>query len=242
MSEASVLDALEERPSDACFTYVVTPNVDHAVRLQCNRSDLWPAYRSAWLTLCDSKILALLARHEGLSLPVVPGSDLTRHMFETIIRPSDTITIIGGESGLVRTLIERYGLRTVHHYNPPMGFIHDPMEVARVVRFVIESGARYSFFAVGSPQQEILVHKVEQTGRGRGIGLCIGASLDFLTGAQTRAPKIMRLLALEWLHRLATNPTKMWRRYLYDGPGIFQIVHKWRHAAGKRRRGNHNAL
>ena len=228
MPMATVLQMVGERRGDAPFAYVVTPNVDHVVRLQRLRSDLWPIYRSAWATLCDSKILAILARGMGIALPVLPGSDLTHRIFDTVVQPHDKIAIVGGDAAMIAGLAERQGLRNVHHYDPPMGFIRDPVEVARAVRFIVDTGARYCFLAVGSPQQEILAYRVKRAGGARGIGFCIGASLDFLTGAQKRAPLFMRMLAMEWLHRLASNPARMWRRYLYDGPGIFQIARDWK--------------
>ncbi|MDX3899205.1 MAG: WecB/TagA/CpsF family glycosyltransferase [Sphingobium sp.] len=224
----SVIEAIEARPADAPFAYIVTPNVDHIVRLQHQRSDLWPAYRAAWMTLCDSRILARLARKVGFTLPVVPGSDLTRQMFEQVVRPHDRIAILGGRSELIAQLAERYGLRDVRHYNPPMGFIHDPVEVTKAVRFLVESGARYHFLAVGSPQQEILAYRVAQAGRATGVALCVGASLDFLTGIQERAPVVMQRMGLEWLFRLGSNPRRMWKRYLVDGPLIFPIEQRWR--------------
>lgn len=229
----SVLTAIGSRAVDAPFAYVVTPNVDHVVRLQQHRSDLWPAYRAAWATLCDSRILALLARNSGVALPVIPGSDLTQQILENVIEPHDKIAIVGGHAAMIERLSERYGLKNVHHYDPPMGFINDPVEVTRTVMFIVDTRARYTFLAVGSPQQEILAYQVNQTGDARGIGFCVGASLDFLTGEQKRAPVFMQRLAMEWLHRLAVNPARMWRRYLYDGPGIFQIARDWKRGADR---------
>lgn len=233
LGNASVLEAVSRRPPGAPFNYIVTPNVDHVVRLQRSRSDLWPMYRAAWMTLCDSRILALMARRVGCSLPVLPGSDLTQAMLERVVRPEDKIAIVGGSVGDIRKLAARYDLHNVHHYNPPMGFINHPAEVRRAVDFVVQTGARYTLLAVGSPQQEILAYRIKLAGGGKGIGFCIGASLDFLTGVQKRAPLMMRMLALEWLHRLATNPGRMWRRYLYEGPMIFQIMRDWKRNAGR---------
>lgn len=225
---AMVLETIAARAADAPFAYVVTPNVDHVVRLQLQRSDLWPAYRAAWMTLCDSRILARLARMMDFTLPVVTGSDLTQQMFQKVVRPMDRIAILGGHPDLIAQLGQRYGLRDVRHHNPPMGFIHDPVEVTKAVRFIVESGARYHFLAVGSPQQEILAHRVGQAGGATGIALCIGASLDFLTGVQERAPLVMQRMGLEWLFRLCAQPRRMWKRYLIDGPAIFPIAQRWR--------------
>lgn len=223
-----ILAAIARRSPDAPFAYVVTPNVDHIVRLQRNRSDLWPAYRGAWLTLCDSRILAGLARKVDLAIPVVTGSDLTAELFQNVVAPSDRIAIVGASSATVARIVARYDLRNVVHYNPPMGFIRDPFEVARVVHFLIEAKARYTFLAVGSPQQEILARRVHLAGLTIGTGFCVGASLNFLSGEEERAPVVMQRLSLEWLHRLTSNPSRMWRRYLVDGPRIFRIARDWR--------------
>ena len=224
----SVIEAVSARAADAPFVYIVTPNVDHVVRLQRSRSDLWPAYRAAWMTLCDSRILARLARKVGFALPVVPGSDLTAEMFDHVIKPWDRVAILGSSPAVIEDLAHRYGLRDVRHYNPPMGFIDDPLEIARAVRFLVEAHARYSFLAVGSPQQEILAYRVTRAGGGTGIGFCVGASLDFLTGVQERAPQLMQRMALEWLYRLGSDPRRLWRRYLIEAPEIFQIARRWR--------------
>lgn len=226
--EREVLDCIRSRSPALPFAYVVTPNVDHLVRLQRMRSDLWPTYRRAWITLCDSRILGKLAANAGLTLPIVPGSDLTVRLFDEVVRPEDRIAIVGGDKASIARLIASRGLLDVVHYDPPMGFVRDPVEVNRAVAFIVGARARYTFLAVGSPQQEILAYRAARSGRARGVGLCVGASLDFLTGGQTRAPALVQRLALEWLYRLASDPMRLWRRYLVDGPAIFAIFKDWR--------------
>jgi exopolysaccharide biosynthesis WecB/TagA/CpsF family protein len=225
--QAQLLSDIERRPADAAFAYIVTPNVDHVVRIQCKRSDLWPIYRNAWITLCDSRILGNMARWAGLPLPVVPGSDLTVALLRDIVRADDRIAIIGGNAAMVDILRRRFGLSQLIHHDPPMGFIHDAEATQNAVRFAIAAQARYVFIAVGSPQQEMLAYRIGRTGRATGIGLCIGASLQFLTEEQARAPKILQRLCLEWLFRLMRDPRRLWRRYLVDGPLIFQIFRQW---------------
>jgi len=223
-----VLRDVRQRSPLASFAYIVTPNVDHVVRLQHARSDLWPMYRHAWLTLCDSRILGRLARMVGLPLPIVPGSDLTVAMFRQIIRPDDPVAIIGGSPGMVESLRRQFGLTHLLHHNPPMGFIHDGAATQDAVDFVIAAKARYIFLAVGSPQQEILAYRIAQTRRATGVGLCVGASLLFLTQEHRRAPAILQRLSMEWLFRLLSDPMRLWRRYLVEGPLIFAIVREWR--------------
>ena len=48
--------------------------------------------------------------------------------------------------------------------------------------------------------------------------------------AGTREPKTAPVarLGLEWAHRLLTNPRRLWRRYLMEGPAIFLLAYRWR--------------
>jgi UDP-N-acetyl-D-mannosaminuronic acid transferase (WecB/TagA/CpsF family) len=80
--------------------------------------------------------------------------------------------------------------------------------------------------AIGSPQQEIIAQRLKERGIARGLALCVGASINFLTGIEKRAPLWMREAGLEWLYRLTKNPRRLWKRYLVRGPKIFLFL--WR--------------
>lgn len=227
-----ILASIVDRAPDASFAYVTTPNVDHVVRIQTRRSDLWPSYRAASMTLCDSRILSLLARLAGLRLSLMPGSDLTALLLANHVGPKDRVAIVGGVPASIDRLRRRLGIGEIVHHNPPHRFIDDQKAIDEAVEFVVAARARYTLLAVGSPQQEILAHRIARTGRAHGIGLCVGASLDFLTGEQVRAPRWIQMLALEWLHRLMSNPQRMWRRYLLEGPLILSIFIAWRKRRG----------
>jgi exopolysaccharide biosynthesis WecB/TagA/CpsF family protein len=90
--------------------------------------------------------------------------------------------------------------------------------------------ARFVILAVGSPQQEMLAGALARGGKAVGIGLCIGAGLDFLVGIRRRAPAVIREAHLEWLFRLACEPRRLARRYLIDGPRILRVVWQNRRA------------
>ena len=61
------------------------------------------------------------------------------------------------------------------------------------------------------------------TRQGGGLICCVGAAVDFLSGTTARAPESVQRLGLEWLHRLLSEPRRLWRRYLIDGPKIFLL-------------------
>lgn len=222
------LDAISVRASlDLPFAYVATPNVDHVVGL-ANEPGRRALYDSAWLLLNDSRVLKGLARKAKIDLPLAPGSDIAAHLFETVIDKYEPITIIGGDRDSIETLKRIYGLRDVRWHEPPMGLKHKPGAVVRAAAFAAAQPSRFTFICVGAPQQEMIAYAIAQRGDARGVGLCVGAALDFLTGHATRAPHWMRQFGLEWLHRLVSEPGRMWKRYLVTGPKVFSLFAAWR--------------
>lgn len=225
---------LAARTDASAFAYVVTPNVDHIVRLADATADVRQTYRDAELCLCDSRVLARLAKFAGTKLPVVPGSDLVATLFARILQPGDRVCVIGAAPEDIVTLADKYSAITLLHHNPPMGLRNDSAARAAAVDFALATNARFTLLAVGSPQQELLAWEMRERGAASGTALCIGASIDFLIGTQVRAPKLFRRLGIEWGWRLATQPRRLARRYLVDGPAIFPLVWRWRKAQSAR--------
>ena len=209
------------------FRFIVTPNVDHLVRVSKEPDVFNPLYEASWLSVCDSRILELLAKFSGIPLKAVPGSDLTQQLFDNVITKDDPITVIGADKEIIETVKSLYGLDKINHYEPPFGLRHKPDEVAKTAEFIAKNPARYVFICVGSPQQEMVAKACLDRGDCVGLGLCVGASLDFLSGRTKRAPKWMQNARIEWLHRLASEPKRLWKRYLIDGPKIFWLWIKW---------------
>lgn len=228
LTPAQTLEKAQIFTSSDEFAYLVTPNVDHLVRLTQAPEIFKPLYGSAWLTVCDSRILEILARFSKIPLIAVPGSDLTQQLFDTVITKDDSITIIGADAQIINIIKSLYGIENIHHYEPPFGMRHKPESIAQTAQFIAEHPARYVFICVGSPQQEMVAKAALERGDCTGLGLCVGASLEFLTGRVKRAPLWMQKIRLEWLHRLASEPRRLWKRYMIEGPKIFIIWAKWR--------------
>lgn len=224
---------LAARTANSGYAYVVTPNVDHMVRLAGAAKDVQYAYAEADLRLCDSRILARLAKFAGVSLSVVPGSDLTAQVFEQVLQPGDRVCLIGGDAHDGEALAARYPGITIVQHRPPMGLRHNAPARARAVDAAIAAQGRFVLFAVGSPQQELLAHEMAARPDARGTGLCIGASIDFLISKQNRAPRFVQRVSMEWAWRLLTNPRRLAKRYLIEGPAIFPMVLRWRRQARK---------
>ena len=55
-------------------------------------------------------------------------------------------------------------------------------------------------------------------GRVEAVMLGVGAAFDFMAGMKKQAPGVMQRTGTEWLFRLATEPRRLWRRYLKHNP------------------------
>lgn len=87
-----------------------------------------------------------------------------------------------------------------------------PEEDEDIVRRLNSSGASSIWVSLGCPKQEewMAAHR----GRVNAVMVGVGAAFDFHAGSVARAPAWMRNNGLEWLHRLASDPQRLWRRYL----------------------------
>lgn len=198
-----------------------TPNIDHIVRIQKD-SDLLEVYKRASFCLNDSRVLSLFVKYLfGINFPATPGSDLTYQLFCSDFIVDKKIAIIGSDSNSVNILLSRFKLNrdNVLHYAPKMNFINDSREFNITTDFIQNSGRDIIFLAVGSPQQELVADYLMNS-LDSGVILCVGASIDYLTGKETRAPKFIQGMYLEWLFRFAQSPIKRFRRYFVNCPQI----------------------
>jgi N-acetylglucosaminyldiphosphoundecaprenol N-acetyl-beta-D-mannosaminyltransferase len=90
----------------------------------------------------------------------------------------------------------------------PLSAIEDDEIVQRLNR----SRAQLIFVGLGCPKQELWM--AEHRGRVHAVMLGVGAAFDFHAGNIARAPKWMQSIGLEWLHRLFSEPRRLWQRYL----------------------------
>jgi exopolysaccharide biosynthesis WecB/TagA/CpsF family protein len=198
------------------FSYVVTPNIDHLSRLCDTAADmpLAQAYQQSDITLCDSRILEkLLSLSRKPVKAVVPGSDLTQYVFDHVIRADDHVVVFGCDESEMASLYHKYSSLNITHISPSMGFIKKDDEVAVLIDRLKAEKADYIFLAVGSPQQEIFAYQLKMAGLDRGVALCVGASINFIVGVESRAPVWMQHLRIEWFYRMVQSPLRLVKRY-----------------------------
>lgn len=162
----------------------------------------------------------------GLKLLGIPsatrvyGPDLTPLVCERAAREGVPVGFYGGTpevlDRMIANLTARYpGLRVVYRHSPPFRPL-TAEEEAREIKEIRASGARILFVGLGCPKQEQWM--AARRGRIDAVMLGVGAAFDFLAGTKRQAPDLIQSLGLEWLFRLATEPRRLWRRYLYNNP------------------------
>jgi len=224
--------SLKELLSNLKTGVVFTPNVDHIVKLQKNRT-FWEAYQIADYIICDSKILLLAA--EFLGTPIkekISGSDFFPAFYQYHRNnPNITIFLLGAEEGVARQAQEKINAKVgreiiVGCYSPPFGFEKDPEETAKIIELIQESGATVLAIGVGAPKQETWIYHHKDKLSNIKIFLAVGATIDFEAGHKPRAPQWMSSAGLEWLYRLLSEPQRLWKRYLMESLPFFWLILK----------------
>ncbi|MBM1204799.1 MULTISPECIES: WecB/TagA/CpsF family glycosyltransferase [Pseudomonas] len=209
---------------DGPYKYIVTPNINHVVHLKENR-ELRASYASSKHQICDSRVLLPVLRVLGIKLPeAIPGSDLTNELLLIGNNEHWSVTVIGGSNSDIQALKDKLQNIKIHHYNPPMGFIDNEQEVLKCIEFTGKHISNLIIFAVGCPRQEILAHRLHMAGNAKGIGLCVGASINFMTGSVKRAPLFMQKTGTEWIYRIIAEPRRLAKRYAVDALKFIPIL------------------
>lgn len=196
---------------------VATLNLDHVVKLQHD-----PAFRAAYgdhtHITADGNPIVWLSRLAGQrDVALVQGSELIEPVAALAADAGAPVALFGATTASLEAaataLVERHpALNIALIMAPGMGFDPDGAEADAAMAAIAQSGARVVFLALGAPRQERFAARAQTALPGIGF-LSIGAGLDFISGAQTRAPAWVRLLSCEWLWRMLGNPRRLAGRY-----------------------------
>lgn len=161
---------------------------------------------------------ASLGRHQRLLRPL-PGPSLMTSLFDKSQGTEVRHFLLGASEDVLlqlrRNLQSRFpAARIVGSFSPP--FTSDVDDLVVTSMFPIQqSRANMVWVGLGTPKQDWVAHRIaEATGV---VAVPVGAAFDFISGRKAEAPRWVRGSGLEWLFRLATEPRRLWRRYLIDG-------------------------
>jgi len=196
--------------------YVVLANV-HVVVTAAREPAFGAVVAAADLATPDGAPVAWMLRKLGRAKQErVSGPDLTWALLGRCAAEGLPVYFFGSSRETLGLLAKRinaaFPALVVAGFEAPPFRPMTPEEDAEAVARINTSGACLVFVGLGCPKQEhwMLAHR----SRVNAVMLGVGAAFDFHAGTVSRAPMWMRENGLEWLHRLASEPRRLWRRYL----------------------------
>jgi N-acetylglucosaminyldiphosphoundecaprenol N-acetyl-beta-D-mannosaminyltransferase len=182
----------------------------------------------------------------GLRLLGVPGAsrvygpDLT----PILCRRAQALGVPVGLYGATPQVLEAFAgnlrsrfprLEIAYAYSPPFRDLRR-REDERIVADINASGAELLLVGLGAPKQERWM--ADHLGRVVPVMVGVGAAFDFLAGTKRMAPGWIQRAGMEWCYRLAHEPRRLWRRYLYRNPRFVALfgAQVARHRLSSRRR------
>ena len=177
---------------------------------------------SSLLNTPDGMPTVWIGRLQGFSrMGRVFGPELMLRVCEMSAKKDYTHFLFGGNPGVAeelgRTLANRIpGLKIVGTFTPPFRPLTLVEEVA-LADMVAKVKPDFLWVGLSTPKQERFMYEYLAKLDAK-IMVGVGAAFDYLTGAIRDAPPWMKNSGLQWLHRLAQEPKRLWKRYLLNNP------------------------
>ena len=228
VTKAEAVDAVVQRAlAGEPGAYVCLTNVHTTVDSQ-RSPHLRAAVDDAFLSVPDGMPLAWILRRRGYArtekvtgveyIPMVAAAGREvglRHFF------------YGGAPGVARQAGRRLELRVpgVHvagAASPPFTSI-DRWPIEDLQRELRRVEPHILWVGLGAPKQELWMSRMA----GRldvPVMVGVGAAFDYLAGTKPAAPGVLRHVGLEWLFRLAMEPTRLGRRYVVSNSTFLWLL------------------
>ena len=201
--------------------YVCVRDVHGVMKCQSDKV-LNNIHQGSGLTLPDGMPLVWLGKMYGFStMSRVYGPDLMMAICKRSVPKGYTHFLCGGNIGVAEKLRKRLedrfpGIQIVGTYMPPFRPLNpnEEQELEEQVRAV-----KPDLFWVGlsTPKQEyfmgVYLPRLEVK-----VMIGVGAAFDIHTGRARDAPRWVKAIGMQWLHRLCQEPRRLWKRYLYNNP------------------------
>lgn len=211
---------------------VMTPNVDHLVKLQKDEL-FYKIYQNANWVICDSRILALALKFlKTPILEVIPGASFFPAFCDFHKDNEDVkIFLLGAAQGVALKAQENINRRVgraivVGAYSPSFGFQTNKEECTKIIEIINKTDATVLLVGVGAPKQEKWIFEYKNELSKIKLFFPLGATIDFEAGHIKRAPIPFQRLKLEWLYRMFKDPKRLVKRYLFDDLPFFYYLVK----------------
>jgi len=206
---------------------LMTLNVDQVLELERNPR-LFDAFRTAAIRTIDGVPLQWLSgKVAGTTVHRNTGADLLEILTDKGRDRGWRIAITGGAPGVANEAAEKlrskYRGSSVEAVQFPGISGTDGHATTAVIASLERGKYDLIFLCLGCPKQETWFLNNRHC-LPAGVYIGAGAAVDFSSGRKKRAPQVLQKLGLEWFWRLASEPRRLWRRYLVRGPMFSKVV------------------
>lgn len=211
--------------------YVVTPNVDHVVKLQHDER-FREAYAHAGLVTVDGSPIYQVAKWYGTPFKEkICGPNLAESAVRLASEHGYSVFFLGAAPGVsdmaAERLLAKYpGFRYAGSYAPPAGFEHSEQERSHIIRVINDAHPDIVIAGMGSPKTEIFLMEIYPS-----LHACVsfstGAAIDFMAGRVSRCPAWVNRIGMEWFYRFLKEPRRLFRRYFVDDLAFFPLIFKY---------------
>lgn len=226
------IGAIETMITDKKKHYIVAINVDVVMKIEKD-AYLKKITDKADMVLVDGKPLIWISKlHKRPVKTKISGSDLVPVLCKVAAKKKYSIFIIGGKDGIAdqakKKLEEKHSdIQVVGTYAPPFGFEKDEEELAKINAMITEAHPDLLIACFGCPKQEKWIYENYKKYDAK-VSVCAGATVDFLAGNVSRAPKWMSDHGFEWFYRFLQEPRRMFKRYFIDDVQILKLIMKYK--------------
>ena len=211
------------------FHQIVTVNPEFVMEAQHNKEFRDVIHASAFSTADGIGLLLAALYLHGTRLYRLTGVDLTMNLAALCARLGKSIYFLGAEEGIaqkaVNKLKELYpdlmiagaeeGIEIGYRVKGA-GYSKDEFDTVRdqqICKRISDSRADVLLVAFGAPKQDARIPRHVKDLPTVSIAVGVGGTFDYLSGIAPRAPRWMRVIGLEWIFRLMTQPYR-WRRII----------------------------
>lgn len=206
--------------------YVCVTGV-HGVMESQRDPQLLRIHNESGMTTPDGMPIVWAGKLAGAEISRVYGPDLMLRVCELGALRGWRMFLYGGGEGVAGLLSERLSdkfpeLRTVGTMCPPFRSL-EPDEDAREVAAINRADPDIVWVGLSTPKQE----RWMASHRGlinAPVMVGVGAAFDIHAGIRRQAPRLLQQSGLEWAFRLAQEPRRLWRRYLYNNPRFVAAI------------------
>lgn len=213
-----VVDDIYSDVAGGLVPFVFTPNVELIVNL-AKDAEMHQFLRRSFVVLPDGMPLIWLSKVlRSASLKKMSGSDLFPVFWERVKSHESKVLFVCATDELAELI--RHDYAPANCYVPPF-FDVSGGEYEKVLKDIshqiISNEIDFVVAGISYPKREILCRDLYSMKLRKEKYLLIGAAAEFHFGLKRRAPIWMQENGLEWLHRLATEPRRLFKRYFVTG-------------------------